>query len=117
MEWWGGKHAIRRSQMKLEQSRNQAQDVREQLVVDVESSWSNLTEAYRQIDIARASVESAEENLRMSTDQYKAGTLLLSDLLDAETLNRQARSQLSDALATYQVRLAEYRRKTSARVQ
>ncbi len=117
MEWWGGKHAIRRTQMKLEQSRNQAQDVREQLVVDVESSWSNLSEAYRQIDIARASVESAEENLRMSTDQYKAGTLLLSDLLDAETLNRQARSQLSDALATYQVRLAEYRRKTSARVQ
>ena len=91
--------------------------MREQLVVDVESSWSNLSEAYRQIDIARASVESAEENLRMSTDQYKAGTLLLSDLLDAETLNRQARSQLSDALATYQVRLAEYGRKTSARAQ
>ena len=112
LSWWGGKHAIRRTQLKLEQSRNQAMDVREQLAVDVESSWSNLSEAYRQIDIARASVTSAEENLRMSTDQYKAGTLLLSDLLDAETLHRQARSQLSDALATYQVRLAEYNRKT-----
>ena len=112
MSWWGGRHAIRRTQMKLQQARNDAADVREQLAVDVESAWSNLTEAYKQIDIARASVRSAEENLRMSTDQYRAGTETLSDLLDAETLNRQARSQLSDALATYQVKLADYTRKT-----
>lgn len=112
MSWWGGRHAIRRTQMKLQQAKNEADDVREQLAVDVESAWSNLTEAYRQIDIARASVESAEENLRMSTDQYRAGTLTLSDLLDAETLHRQARSQYSDAMAVYQVRLADYQRKT-----
>ncbi len=112
LSWWGGRHAIRRTRLKLQQAQNDAQDVREQLAVDVESAWSNLTEAYKQIDIARASVASAEENLRMSTDQYRAGTEMLSDLLDAETLNRQARSQLSDALATYQVRLSDYLRKT-----
>ena len=112
MSWWGGKHAIRRTQLKLQQAQNQADDAREQLAVDIESALSQLTEAYKQIDIARVSVESAEENLRMSTDQYKAGTLTLTDLLDAETLHRQARSQLSDAMATYQVRLADYLRKT-----
>lgn len=117
MSWWGGRHAIRRTQMKLQQAKNEADDAREQLAVDVESAWSNLTEAYRQIDIARASVASAEENLRMSTDQYKAGTSTLTDLLDAETLHRQARSQLSDAMATYQVRLADYQRKTRSEVQ
>lgn len=111
MEWWGGRHAIRRTQMKLQQAKNDAEDVREQLAVDVESAWSNLTEVYKQIDIARASVSSAEENLRMSTDQYRAGTEMLSDLLDAETLNRQARSQLSEAMANYQIRLADYLRK------
>ena len=112
MSWWGGRHAIRRTQLKLQQARNQADDVREQLAVDVESAWSNLIEAYKQIEIAQASVRSAEENLRLSTDQYKAGTEMLSDLLDAETLNRQAHSQLSDALATYQVKRADYIRKT-----
>ena len=112
MSWWGGRHAIRRSQMKLQQFKNESDDAREQLAVDVESAWSNLTEAYKQIDIARASVASAEENLRLSTDQYRAGTELLSDLLDAETLNRQAKSQLSGAMAKYQVRLSDYLRKT-----
>jgi outer membrane protein TolC len=57
-------------------------------------------------------VEEAAENLRMSTDQYNAGTETISDLLDAETLNRQARNQLSEAMATYQIRLADYLRKT-----
>ena len=112
MSWWGGKHAIHRSQMKLRKSQNDALDAREQLAVDVESSWSRLTEAYRQIEIAQASVDQASDNLRMSTDQYNAGTITLSDLLDAETLNRQARNQLSEALATYQIRLSDYLRKT-----
>ncbi|MBQ7570855.1 MAG: TolC family protein [Bacteroidaceae bacterium] len=112
MSWWGGRHAIRRTQMKLQQAQNDALDAREQLGVDIEQAWSQLTEAYKQIAIAQSSVDEAAENLRMSTDQYNAGTETLSDLLDAETLNRQARNQLSEALATYQVRLADYRRKT-----
>ena len=112
MSWWGGRHAIRRTQLRLQQAQNEVQDAREQLGVDVEQAWSQLSEAYKQIEIARTSVESAAENLRMSTDQYKAGTTTLTDLLDAETLHRQSRSQLSDALATYQMRLADYRRKT-----
>ncbi len=114
MSWWGGRHAIRRTQMKLQQAQNDVQDAREQLAVDVESAWSQLTEAYKQIEIAQVSVEEAAENLRMSTDQYNAGTETLSDLLDAETLNRQARNQLSEAMAAYQIRLADYRRKTGS---
>ena len=66
----------------------------------------------QQIDIARASVEQAAENLRISSLQYKAGTETLSNLLDAETLNRQAQNSLSNALADYQSRLAIYRLKT-----
>ena len=57
-------------------------------------------------------MEEAAENLRMSTDQYNPGPGTISDPLDAETLNRQARNQLSEAMATYQVRLADYLRKT-----
>ena len=112
MSWWGGRHAIRRTQLKLQQAKNEENDAREQLAVDIESAWSQLTESYKQIDIARSSVDEAAENLRMSSDQYRAGTMTLSDLLDAETLNRQARNSLSEAMATYQVRLSDYMRKT-----
>ena len=109
--WWGGSKAIKRQKIKLQQAQNTYQDAQEQLRIDIESAWSNLTEAYKQIDIAKASVEEAEENLRMSSDQYKMGTETITNLLDAETLNRQAQDQLSSALATYQIRLADYQRK------
>jgi len=112
MSWWGGKHAIKRQKMKLRQAENDAAEAREQLAIDIESSWSNLTEAYKQIAIAQASVEQAADNLRMSTDQYRMGTVTLSDLLDAETLNRQANNSLSEARANFQIRLSDYIRKT-----
>jgi len=110
--WWGGSRAIRRQKILLQQSMNTMLEAQEQLRIDVESAWSNLVEAYKQIQIAEASVAEAGENLRMSADQYRAGSETLSDLLDAETLNRQAQDQLSQAKVTYQIRLSDYQRKT-----
>ena len=109
--WFGGSHAIRRQKIKLQQSQNDYLDAQEKLGIDVEAAWSSLLEAYKQIDLAKTSVEEATENLRMSTDQYKVGTETITDLLDAETLNRQAQDNLSNAKATYQIRLADYLRK------
>ncbi len=111
-DWWSGSHAIKRQKLKVQQARNDAEEAREQLQIDIESAWSDLTEAYDQIGVARKSVEQAQENLRMVSDQYRAGTIALSDLLDAETLNRQARTQLASALATYQTKRCAYELKT-----
>ena len=113
-QWWGGTHTVRRSKISLQQARNDYDDARRRLRIDIEQAWSNLTEAYRQIGIARSSVEEAEENLRMANDQYTVGRTTITDLLDAETLHRQALDHLSTALADYHVRLADYQRKTTA---
>ena len=110
--WWGGSHAIRREKLALQQSQNQLQDAREQLIIDIESSWSSLVEAYKQIDIARTSVAEATENMRMSMDKYRSGTEILSDLLESETLLRESLNRLTQAQATYMVKRADYLRKT-----
>ncbi len=111
-DWWGGTHAVRRQKMKLEQARNDALEAQENLTIDIESAWSSLREAYDQVKLAEQSVEQAEENMQMTADQYRAGTIALSDLLDAETLLRQARTQLATALATYQTQRCDYELKT-----
>lgn len=110
--WWGGRQAIRRQQIKLRQAELDRLEAREQLRIEIESTWSNLMEAYKQIELMKVSAEEATENLRMSQVQYKAGTESLSDLLDAETLHRSAQNNLSSALADYQIKLADYLRKT-----
>ena len=110
--WWEGSHAIRRSKISLQQARNDYEDAQRKLRIDIEQTWSNLTEAYRQIQIARTSVEEADENLRMANDQYSVGKTTITELLEAETLNRQALDRLSTAIADYNVRLSDYKHKT-----
>lgn len=109
--WFGGTHAIKRAKIELAQSKNNYDDTREQLIVDTESAWFNLVEAYKQIEIAQASVTEAQENYRMASDQYAIGKETITDLLDAETLQRQALNQYSSAKATYHIRYADYMRK------
>lgn len=111
-DWWGGKHAIRKAQLAQQQAENDRADAQERLQIDILSSWNNLTEAYAQIEIARKSVASATENLRLNREQYGAGTTPISDLLDAVTLYTKAGNDYSSSVATYQIRVSEYLRKT-----
>lgn len=109
--WIGGSHAIKKAKIKLAQSQNDYSDACEQLSIDIESSWSNLIEAYKQIEIAKTSAEEAMENYRMASDQYTSGKETITELLDAETLKRQAENQLSSSIADYNIKHADYQRK------
>ena len=110
-DWWGGSYAMKRQKIKLQQAQSERENARQMLKIDIEKSWTNVQEAYRQMQIAQASCEEAAENLRMTSDQYRMSTCTLTDLLDAETLNRQAQNSLAQAKASYQIALADYRRK------
>lgn len=111
-DWWSGKHALRKARLAQQQAENDRRDAEEKLQIDVLSSWNNLTEAYAQISIAQKSVASSTENLRLNRDQYGAGTLPISDLLDAVTLFTRAGNDLNSAIATYHSRMSDYLRKT-----
>ena len=71
-------------------------------------SYKDLTVAFKNIDIARRSIEQAQENLRMHEDFYQAGTATMADLLDAQTLYRQSCDRYSEAIANYQIKKVEY---------
>lgn len=110
--WWSGSHKIKKAKIVLEQSRNSLYDTKQKLAIEILTAWNALEEAYAQIEIARKSVAQADENLRLSRDQYDAGTMDMTELLDAVTLHTQSHSNLTSACAEYQKRIAEYQRKT-----
>ena len=107
-DWWGGSKAIKRRQIEVRRQQNNLLDLQEQINVDIESARADLSQATKQIEIAQASVDQATENLRITTLQYRAGTAPLTDLLDAETLHRQAQNSLNNARADYQRSRAIY---------
>ena len=77
-------------------------------------AWNELTEAYTQIDIADETVAAAAENLKIAADNFHAGLVPLSELLEAETLHRQAVDQSCDAKIAYKIKMARYRILVSA---
>lgn len=107
--WWGGSHAVKREQLKKQQAENDRRQGVELMQVEITQCWNELREAYQQILLAERSIASAAENLRMSEDYFRAGTVSLTDLLDAQTLLRQSRDQYTDASAGYRAKLASYR--------
>lgn len=110
--WWGGSHAIKREKLKIKLSENEKQNISEQLILQINLEWHTLLEAYQQIELAKQSIASAKENMRLSYDYYKAGTVTLSDLLDAQQLFQQSNDRYTEAFASYQVQRQKYLRAT-----
>lgn len=110
--WWEGSHNIRQQKLAVNNSENQLKDQSELLVIRMQDNWNKLNEAYRQIGIARRSIEQSAENLRLNTDYYTAGTCSMSDLLEAQSLYRQSRDKYMEARAQYAIKKREYLQST-----
>ncbi len=108
-DWWGGSHAIKRRKIEHQQAQEQLADNAEMLKIRMQNAWNGVQEAYQQLQLAKRSIEQAEENLRLNRDYYRAGTSRMSDLLEAQLLYQQSLDKHIDAFADYQNKLLEYR--------
>ena len=106
--WWGGSHDMKRQRLQVENAVTDKQRQSELLVIRIHKAWNDLSDAYRQLAIARESIAQSEENLRLNTDYYEAGTSSVSDVLDAQTLYQQSRDQYVESITNYEVKKREY---------
>ena len=98
--------------MEEQEAREQLADKQQLLSIKVEKGWDDVTVAYRKTLIARRSIEQSQENVRLNEQFYHAGTGKMTDLLEAQRQVQQNRDSWVDAVAAYQLRLAEYEEMT-----
>ena len=106
--WWGGSHDMKRQKIQIVNALNDKQDKSELLIVKMRKAWNDMNDAYKQVAIAKESITQSEENLRLNTDYYQAGTATISDLLDAQTLFQQSRDKYVESFTNYEVKKREY---------
>ena len=106
--WWGGSHDMKRQKLQVASDIDDKQNQSELLIIRMRKAWNDLNDAYKQVAIAQESIEQSEENLRLNTDYYQAGTSTISDVLDAQTLYQQSRDQYVESIAKYEVKKREY---------
>jgi outer membrane protein TolC len=110
--WWGGSHAVKKQRIQVQIAENNKRNAEEMLLLQMQQLWNELEEATLQIQLSEKTIVAALENVRLNDDYYKAGTSLLTDLLDAQNTLQQARDQHTEAITVYRVKLAKYRQAT-----
>jgi len=76
------------------------------------NAWADVETSHKKLLIAHSAIEQAEENLRLNRDYYRVGSTKMTDLLLAQEQYQQACDRYTDAYATYQTKLLEYRQAT-----
>lgn len=106
--WWGGSHAIKRKSLELANARTELDNLSQKLEIEMADKWDNLTAAHRKMEIASEAIAQSKENLRITQAYYDAGMNTITDLLDAQTLFRQAQDDYVAAYGMFKISEAQY---------
>lgn len=106
--WWGGSHAIKRKSLELANARTELENLSQKLEIEMSDKWDNLTAAHRKMSIAAEAITQSKENLRLNRAYYDAGMCTITDLLDAETMHRQAQDDYIAAYGAFKLSEAQY---------
>ena len=99
---WGQKHHTTQALRDVtKQSMLAEKDTRQQVLLDVNTKFRALAEARVLLDTTALAQEAQREKLREMTNQYREKAVLLSDVLQEESVAVQADSEYQAAVATF----------------
>jgi len=108
-EWGKTKDAVREKESVKKQLQHTRESVKDAVSLDIRKALLDLEVAAKNIPVTQKAVEQAEENLRVNEERYKAQVTTITEVLDAQTLLTQARTNYYNAL--YEHNLAKARLK------
>lgn len=89
-----------------------AKELEDAILLDVKQAYLNLSEAGQRIDVSQKEVEQAEENFRITEEQYKANMTTSTKVLDARTMLSRAQMNFFNARADFNLARASLLRAT-----
>ncbi len=107
-DWWGGSHNMKKKKIEIQIAKTQLEDDSQLLMIAMTNAWNDLATAYKQMEIAKESIIQSEENLRLNRNYYDAGTVTISDLLNAQTLHQQSQDKFVEAYGQFQIKKLSY---------
>jgi outer membrane protein TolC len=111
-DWGRRKNTIRASETSLEISRQQLDDQKNNIVIEIRDSYRRLENLASQIDLARKRVESAQQTYEVNLELYRSGSIDSRELgLSRQTLS-SARMNEVNALIDYKLQLLDLKIKT-----
>jgi outer membrane protein TolC len=97
-EWGKANDSIREKKSLKRQLVQTRKNLEDNIRLELKKAILDLDKAEKNIPTAKKAVEQAEENLRVSQERYKAQVTTSTEVLDAQTLLSQARTNYYNAL-------------------
>ena len=95
--WGDVKYKVRASKVATAMANMEMDEARELIELQVNQSNFKMKEASKKLEMARANVANADENLRMANIGFKEGIVSITIVMEAQTAWQQAQSQKIDA--------------------
>jgi len=109
-EWGKKKSDVSASKAKAAQVKYLLMELKDSIQLQVKEAYLHVREAEKNIEVAQTAVLQAEENFRMNEERYKQQVATSTDVLDAQTLLTQARSNYFNTLSEHDIALAQLER-------
>jgi len=106
-DWGQRKQKVKQQQYAISAQQYQLQETKEKISLEVQQAYLQLNESAKRVELSGASLEQADENLRLSNDRLKVGTITGQDVLEAQTIWQQAFSNIIEAKAAYRINEAK----------
>lgn len=111
-DWHKTSYKLKKHDLEAETAENTRRDLTEKMELQTNQAWFNLEQSWLRITMAQTALKDAEANLKITQDYYDAGLVALSDVLEAQTLLKQSRDELTDSRVEYRINLVTYRQLT-----
>ncbi|MFH1562659.1 MAG: TolC family protein [Nitrospirota bacterium] len=114
-DWDARKSRINQAVSELEAVYAQEMLLKDGIMLEVRQAYLSLNEAEKNIEVAQGAIGQAEENLRISEEMYKEGVSTTTDVLDAQTLLTQSKTNYYQALYDYNLARARLQKAMGGR--
>ena len=111
-DWHKTAFKLKKHDLDMEMAENTRRNFEEKMELQTNQAWFNLQQSWLRITMAQTALSDAQANMKIVSDYYEAGLVTLSDLLEAQTMLKHSRDELSDSRVDYRLNLVKYKQLT-----
>ena len=109
-EWGSNYYEVRQEKSRLLQARARKTQAKDSTELGVREAYIALQGSREAIEVAQVGVEQAEENYRITDEQFQESIATSQEVLDAQTGQSRARVNYYEALNSYNIAIARLER-------
>ncbi|WP_177199833.1 TolC family protein [Flexibacter flexilis] len=108
---WGKRASkVKEQSYKVTIQKHQLEQTRELINLEVQNAYLQMRQSVKKIELSSISLQQAEENLKLTQNRFKAGTVVGKDVQEAQAIWQQAYSKLIDAKIDFKINEVSYKK-------